>query len=320
MGFVPPISGLPEEDPLIAAYQAHTTQGPSPAETTRPAETEDRIIDNARMHQDYEYVVDSLNYIHFKAQNLFIKGRYVEAQEQYDQFFKYLRQHKVFMYYGVPLNILPAVFENAWTLQLLDRHKEAERFLNQELLRIMEPVLLSPQKPALKPIETTLEQWQQTRIFPGPAHMETPPSMPHLTQLVDMLRTAQQPQLALQLLGYIEVRHLLEVHRTQRLAQGLSEESRLPATRSNPASLLPNAQNHFGLPVAPVLPVAPEVTAKIRPHTHLPEYHVDKVEPVYALNKDPRERQGRGRRQRRPNTPPGKNPPKKPPRKPRITM
>lgn len=294
MGAIPPIHGLGEEPhlPVIPVKPMSVAQS---ANVTPSALTVgDKHIDAVQLKQNPKYVNQVLDWILYRARTSFYTFRYPEAEYYYGEFFKYLKYYRANNIYGAPINFVPALFEFSWTREIEGKRKDAEHFFNVELLKLLEPTPAAPQPAAFS---ERVEQLIQQGQLPSPQHLGQTPNPEALNELAQLARQVQQPVLATRLLGFGQVLNLWSVFRAQNLAVHLDNES---SSGIQQLFRVPLPMEHTGTPVAPVLPQPPDMMERVSSKKlESPEFHVDKVEPVYALEKDPREQENKRRKQRR---------------------
>lgn len=318
--------------PIHETDEAHLVHGLVPTSSQNPLVEKANLaqygirIDHVRLQRDTDYFLKTMRHILEKARKFYQALQYNAAQEIYEQFFRYLRVYRD----KDPtnqVNFYPALFEYAWLKEIQGERQEAQAIINQELLRTLEPVLQPSKQPHLEEIREIVRGLQNQGLFPTVTNLKPQVPLETLEKIAQHFIAVGMQPLALEILGHIEVRHLLSLYRTRQLVHKLEQlEESAPST---PYSVLPSAYAHFGVPVAPILPITPEDAEKIREKTPKRDYRIDRVEPVYAVNKDPREKEKRRRKQsqkgsdREETGMPAKakkSPNLNPKRKPRITL
>lgn len=305
-----------EDNPFVGVITGKPLEGSHEAP---PVVVHGKTIDPARMAKDPAYYVSMMKWFYEKAKAYYNGFQYAYAQELYQQFFKYIRFYRPTQQ-GFPpgINFYPALFEFSWLLQIQNQRTEAQKLLNQELAHLLETSMKS-QEPKLQPFKEQVQALQAEGRFPAAGHptVEVTPE--------DLLRLAQQAsaldaQLAAHLARHAEVRQQLGLSRTQQMIQKWEQREETIA-KPQAYAMLPFGFSHTGVPISPLPPpLTTEDIQAVQTKILEPEYHVDKVEPVYGLNKDPREQNKRGRRQRKTNTSSRRNKSGRGPRPPRITL
>lgn len=276
-------------------------------------------VDYNRLKQDEAYFIQLMKYVLYKARVSFNKFIYADAEQLYGQFFKYLRAYRANAMYGSPIEYYPALFEYSWTLSILNRRKEAEKILNQELLRLLEPVLV--RTPAhLSDIRNRIQQLQVQNLFPSQPHQLTVrPDLVALQDIARQLAKAGEAEFALHVLSHVEVRHLLSANQIRQLAGTIAKASGQTGAMAL-SNMLSAVYSRLGLPVTPTVPLTPEEAEKIRSKTFVPEHQVDRVNPIDPTTRDPRKQEFRGARQRSRKASAKKGKVLRGKRKPRITL
>lgn len=318
--------------PIQETDDAHLVYGVLPAAGQNPPVEKANLtqygikIDHVRLQKDSDYFLKTMRTMLEKARKFYHALQYSAAQEIYEQFFRYLRVYRE----KDPtnqVNFYPALFEYSWLKEIQGERQEAKAIINRELLKSLEPVMQPSKQPQLEELRETIRGLQNQGLFPTSTNLKPQVPLEALEKLAQQFIAVGQQPLALDILGHIEVRHLLSLYQTRQLAHKLEQQEE--SAPSSPYSLLPSAYAHFGVPIAPVLPITPEDAERIRDKTPKREYRIDRVEPIYGINKDPREKEKRRRKQ----SPKGsdreetgtptkakKSPNLDPKRKPRITL
>jgi hypothetical protein len=314
---IQPIHGFAEEEMLIqpaAPVKPQTTDAVD-AQKTMGSGT---AVDALRMQKDDAYFVKTLKYMLSGARAFYNTGQYGPAEELYGKFFRYLHAYRADSYYSSPIDYYPAMFEYSWTMEIQGQKAEAQKFLNSELLRLLETIT-EPQKPELRPVQEALKALQNQGTLPAPGKLQGEVDLTKLPALAQQLAHANHGEKAVQLLGHLEVRYLLEASDAKRLAGQIAKQDDA-ARAAMTATVSTAAYTHLGLPVAPVMPVLREDAERIHRKSLTPEERIDRVNPISATSRYPQDQGGRGSRQRSPQPPAKKRKTVKTRQKPRITF
>jgi hypothetical protein len=307
MGQVPPIHGFGDEIPHYFPVSPMYSTWAAGISTTAPLT--EATIDEARLKTDQAYVKQVLDWILRHARDNFSAYQYAEAESYYNEYFQYLSYYRMNNLYGTPVNYIPALFERSWVNEIQGDEKEAQRLLNAELAKVLEVPVPSPGLPASLQVRLT------ALVIELAEHPELAPSPQLLKELAHVAEENHQPELAIRLLGQAQTLQYLEVYRTQRETARLMQET---TGRPVPYSSLPFGYSHLGVPVAPILPQPADMMQRVSSKTRIDPHHIDRVDPIVALEKDPRDAEERRRRQRRKDKSAGNG--KKPGKKPPMTI
>lgn len=249
-------------------------------------------IDAVQMAQDKDYFLKTILYIHAKARQHYNNFQYAIAQDLYKMFFQYLKLYRPHYPVAPPINFYPAMFEYAWILQLQGEKKEAQKQLNQELIKLLEPIKAS-KEPRLEEVRESVNRLEEKGLLPTPDRTDIRVSAEDLIELAQLhARYGQYPP-AIQLLRHAEVLQMLEFHTARALEKKFEHDQEHPIAETSsalhhghPYIMKPFGYSYFGVPVSPILPITPEDAKSIQTKTIKPEYHVERVEPFASIGKD----------------------------------
>lgn len=305
-----PVDGM---DEIIGVPIAGVPHGQQPApETLSPVTVAGRPIDYVRLKQEPDYFLETMKYIQGKARMHYNNFRYVDAQELFELYFRYLRVYRPH-HHRLPVDFYPALLEFSWVLEIQGQRQEAQKLLNQELLRVMEPALMSLEPKQVR-IQEKVVEFQQQEQFPSPVNLRVDVPVEKLVDLAKMYTAIGEPVMAAHLLRNAEVRFLLDLYRLQAMSRSVVS---VETQHFEPLMSLPVLSGSIALPVAPVLPITAKDAQSVMEKTVNPDYRLDKVNPVSRVNQDSRGRERQGRRQRNTTK---KQRAAKASKKPRITL
>lgn len=279
----------------LAAPEAQSVASKENIEGLQPL-----VIDDERIKTDRQYFLSMLDWILARARLYFKQYFYQAAEQEYKLFIRYMHM------YGDRFNIMAdnyylVMFEYSWLQLELGHQREAQQFLNQELLILMEAMLnrVGAETPETLNTRQMILGYQETGLLPTHQQMRLDVSDEILSRLSKQLISIGQRDLARQVLGQLEIRQLLTLFQTEQLAQKLAKEES-HGLIPHPQPMLPLHYSHWGLPYSPFSPVSPEDTKRfLSQELKMQPLTADRVEPVYGLNRDPNEREKREQRQRR---------------------
>ncbi|MGE0200079.1 MAG: hypothetical protein AB7P76_03830 [Candidatus Melainabacteria bacterium] len=264
-------------------------------------------VDPAKLSADDAYLQNTLGYMLMRARESFLKGYYSEAENYYNKYFEY--QH----FYGKRSTLLRnnyyfALFERGWLQELVGKHQVAEAALNQSLLHHLELIKAESDTAGLRsPLRSLtgyIDAQQQQGLLPSASTAHQPTATEPLIRLLETLAGMRQPAITEQVLHHIEVRQLLNLMRAERVVQ-----TQFNAHEGNFVSPFLTAllAAETGLPMVPVLPLPPEESRKIQKPRPLDpdeeDIHLNRVEAIRPLGKDPRMGTQARKKRSKPDTP-----------------
>jgi hypothetical protein len=289
---------------LARQPQQSAVEESEPSPQAAPVEQTEQV-DQARLSKDPAYLASTLGYLLQRARYYFRRAQYTEANREYRQYLFYEHRYAT-GYMGVTPEFFQVVFEYMWLLELKNHRKEAERLFNEQLLRLMEPMLnpkvgMSRDMDRIRQFVQTLQAMDQ---FPARDNLMAQVTNEALTKLAKYAISHGERSLAQSILSMVEVRYLMGVFRTERMIQTLTRET--GSGRQGPSSMLPIIYSRIGLPYAPTNPLGEEEQRRMLSQElggkGLPMEEL-MAEPVYGLppiHKDPsKEEERRRRREKR---------------------
>lgn len=254
-----------------------------------------RPIDTSKLQKNRDYYLETMAYMMDKARLYYNNMQYDSAQFWYKQLFLYLPFYRP-TYTQLVVDFTPMVFQYTWMTRIIQGKEEALKLMNQDLLKILEPVAKSP-KPEARPVQEQIAEWQAQGRLPQPARVDMPVAPQTLEQLGERLALQGLTDASTQVFRHLEVRLMVDAQRIGERASKVAGGEERPQIQ--PYTMLPFGFRQTGVPVAPSMPQTQEMALRLSPKTTLPEWWTGRVDPVYGLNKDPQEGQNRRRRQMR---------------------
>jgi len=287
---IQPLHNVEDVHPLHPYYPAHTVAPSVEAQTIGST-----TIDHARLKQDQDYFLQTLNNLLYEARAAYNGFNYAEAKGIYEQYFRFLGYYGNTTYSQSQVNFYPAMFEYSWTMEIEGHREEAQRFFNLQLLQVLNAPLQT-KKPELHPVQETIKTLQQQQILPSPTNLKVNVPQEQLLNLAQQLVAAGNRPIAIQILHLAEIESLLGLARAGKQIHGLEAQT---STQSIPSQQLPSPFEHWGIPIAPYMPISSDARAVLQSKVYRPEYHPDRVDPIQPINKDPRDFDRRWRQQKK---------------------
>lgn len=257
-------------------------------------------INAEQMAQDPDYLNSTLNYVLDRARQYFASGMYDAAVSNYREYLSY-QYRFASRTLGVTDQYFQALFEFAWLMNISEERKEAEKVMNEALLRNLD-IVLKPRTDdtqELRLVRQFLTALQELDQLPSANNLRIPVSPDVLGKVVKKLVSQGFPELARDVVGHIEVRNLLSVFRAEELSQKLFTQAH-PRT-SPPPPLLPIVYTLRGLPFGPFNPLAHEEDKKVYSHEIETEIlRTERIDHIFSVDKDPNQDDERERRQHHP--------------------
>lgn len=282
--------------------QAIYTRGSSTAAGVEEADLA-RAKEPVQPSKTQAYVKERTTWLLSKARYFFFtRTDYATAAEFYKKYFQYLSYYK-WQYHGIFGNYAQALFEFVWSQDIVGKQREAERFLNQQLLEQIEAGLKAghAETPA---VERYIETLQIEELLPTPQTLNQSASPDALYRLAQYLMSKGDWEFAQNILVQAEVRYLQRFYRSRQMAGEAARH--LPPQEELAIASLPvqyAAQMQGRIPMAPSMPLMPGESERLHPTSGRPPayayYYTDKVDPVFGPNKDPNEEDKRRRRERK---------------------
>ncbi len=325
MGSIPPIMGM-DEEPL---YQLSTPNASQNTPSSQKITIDGKQIDPSRFQKEPDYYLRSMDWLLAKAKGSFNTYRYEFAERLYRQFFAYMRFYRP-QSYPLKLNVYQAAFEYAWVREINGNRREAERFLNEQLVALLERTRQeeapapTPAPPVENPqLEEMLREMQEREELPTRRNLDIDPSPETLERLARAYAEAQEYETAQGIAAQLEIRQFREFMRAQQVSLTIQRQDPQHQNAAiNP--FLPFGFSHWGVPLAPQYPMNTREMRNLEAKTIRPQEGIVQVQAAIANSQNPQGRlRQRAVRQKKTGTTTG-NPrrtkPSRPRSKPEITF
>jgi len=286
-------STAPAKTPLVNPTATPAQAGAKSATSVTGADG--RPVDVAKLQKSPDYYLTTMSYMMDKARMYYNNMQYDSAQFWYKQLFLYLPFYRP-TYSQLVVDFTPLVFNYTWMTRIIQGKEEALKLMNQDLLKILEPVAQST-KAEMRPVQEVITDLQALGRLPQPARPDTVVTPQTLEQVAERLALQGAAMISAQVYRHLEVRLMIDAQRAgERASRVLGGDER---PQIQPYAMLPFGFRQTGVPIAASMPQTQEMALRLSPKTVPPEWWTGRVDPVYGLNKDPQEGQNRRRRQKR---------------------